>query len=353
MQSKSLGMDTTLVRENHRFDEAGLERYLTGRIVGFRGPMTVRQFVTGQSNPTFLLQTPDARLVMRKKPPGALLQSAHQVEREYRIISALASTDVLVPRTHLLCEDTAVIGTAFFIMDYVEGRIFTDALIPDADRDERAAIYDSMNEMMARLHKVDYRAVGLGDYGRPEGYVARQVARWTKQYKASETDPIPEMDLLIEWLQRHIPAGDETAIAHGDFRLGNLIFHPTQPRVVAVLDWELSTLGHPLADLAWNCLAYHYPAGIKDVVSFVDVDLQALGIPGEEDYLKAYCRRVGRPEVKDFPFFVAFAFFRSAAITQGITMRAKLGNASGLDAGEHSHRAGESARIGWSIAQRL
>jgi len=353
MQAQSLGMDTTPIRENHRFDEAGLERYLNGRIAGFRGPLTVRQFVTGQSNPTFLLETPTARFVMRKKPPGTLLQSAHQVEREFRIISALGATDLLVPRAHILCEDTAVIGTAFFIMDFVEGRIFVDALLPDADRDERAAIYDSMNEMMARLHKVDYRAVGLGDYGRPEGYVARQVARWSRQYKAAETEPIPEMDLLIEWLGTHIPDGDETAIAHGDFRLGNLIFHPREPRVIAVLDWELSTLGHPLADLAWNCLPYHYPAGTVDVMSFGDVDLKALGIPSEEDYLKAYCRRTGRAEAKNFSFFVALNFFRSAAITQGITMRAKLGNASGPDAGQHSHRARLAARVGWSIAQSL
>lgn len=353
MDAKPIGGETTPVRDNHRFDEANLERYLTANMPGFRGPLEVRQFVTGQSNPTFLLVTPGAHFVMRKKPPGTLLQSAHQVEREYRIISALAATEVPVPRTYMLCEDTSVIGTAFFVMDYVEGRIFIDPLLPDCTREERAAIYDSMNETMARLHKVDFRAVGLEGFGRPDGYVPRQVARWTKQYRDAQTEDIPEMERLIEWLPKHMPAGDETTIAHGDFRLGNLIVHPREPRVVAVLDWELSTLGHPLADLAWNTLAYHYPAGMPDVVSFADKDLRALGIPAEEDYLRAYCQRVGRPDVGDFRFFVAFAFFRSAAIVQGIAMRARLGNASGPDAAEHGKRAGMSARIGWSIAQTL
>jgi aminoglycoside phosphotransferase (APT) family kinase protein len=345
--------ELTPVRPNHRFDEARLERYLIERIPEFRGPLVVRQFVSGQSNPTFLLQTPGARFVMRKKPPGTLLQSAHQVEREFRIITALAPTDVPVPRTHLLCEDPGVIGTAFFIMDFVEGRILGDPLLPDLSRDERAAIYDSMNDTLAALHKVDFRAVGLGDYGRPQAYVARQIARWTKQYQASIIDPIPAMDRLIEWMPQHIPPGDETTIAHGDFRLANLILHPTEPRVVAVLDWELSTLGHPLGDLAWNCLPYHYPPNDEDGGSLGGRDLKALGIPTEEDYLASYCRRVGRAAVSDFLFFVAFNLFRGAAISQGIAMRAKLGNASGPDAERRGRRAGFSAQLGWEIAQRL
>src|SRR5713226_6050469 len=250
---------TTPVRANHRFDEQSLARYLADHLPTFRGRLTVPQFITGQSNPAFLLETPDRKLVLRKKPPGTLLQSAHQVEREFRIIKALADTDVPVPRTHLLCEDTSVIGTAFFVMDYVEGRITADPLLPDLQPDERGAVYDSMNGTLASLHRVDFRAVGLGDYGRPEGYVARQVARWTKQYRAAELERIEAMDRLIEWMEQHIPADDETTIAHGDFRLGNLILHPTEPRVIAVLDWELSTLGHPLADLAWNSLPYHSP----------------------------------------------------------------------------------------------
>ena len=342
----------TAVRENHRFDEARLEHYLREQMPNFRGPLVVRQFVGGQSNPTFLLETPDARFVMRKKPPGTLLQSAHQVEREYRIIKALAATDVPVPRVHLLCEDVGVIGTAFFVMDFVEGRIMRDPMMPDSSPHERAACYDSMNDVLARLHKVDFRAVGLGDYGRPQAYVARQLARWSKQYEASKIDEIPEMDRLIEWLGRNIPADDETTIAHGDYRMENLIFHPSEPRVVAVLDWELSTLGHPLSDLAWASRAYHCPPGIDGVLSFQGMDLDALGIPSEHEFMAAYCRRVGRASVPDLTFFVAFSFFRGAAIAQGIAMRAKLGNASGPDAALRGAKARETAELGWTVAQR-
>jgi aminoglycoside phosphotransferase (APT) family kinase protein len=347
-----LDFDVTPVRENHRFDEARLEHYLGEHMPNFRGPLVVRQFVGGQSNPTFLLETSDARFVMRKKPPGTLLPSAHQVEREYRIIKALAATDVPVPRVHLLCEDVGVIGTAFFVMDFVEGRIMRDPMMPDSSPHERAACYYSMNDVLARLHKVDFRAVGLGDYGRPQAYVARQLARWSKQYEASKIDEIPEMDRLIEWLGRNIPADDETTIAHGDYRMENLIFHPSQPRVVAVLDWELSTLGHPLSDLAWASRAYHCPPGIDGVLSFQGMDLQALGIPSEHEFMAAYCRRVGRASVPDLTFFVAFSFFRGAAIAQGIAMRAKLGNASGPDAALRGAKARETAELGWAVAQR-
>ena len=344
--------DVTPVRENHRFDEASLERYLRDHMLDFRGPLSVRQFVGGQSNPTFLLETPDARFVMRKKPPGTLLQSAHQVEREFRIIKALAATDVPVPRVHLLCEDAGVIGTAFFVMDFVEGRIMRDPMMPEASPRERTACYDSMNDVLARLHRVDFRAVGLGDFGRPEAYVARQLARWTRQYNASKTDEIPEMDRLIDWLNRHIPKADETTIAHGDYRIENLIFHPTEPRVVAVLDWELSTLGHPLSDLAWACRAYHCPPGIDGVSSFQGIDLKLAGIPSEENFVAAYCRRVGRVGVPELMFFVAFSFFRGAAISQGIAMRAKLGNASGPDAALRGAKARITAELGWGVAQR-
>jgi aminoglycoside phosphotransferase (APT) family kinase protein len=344
--------DVTPVRPNHRFDEAALERYLRERMPNFRGPLAIRQFVGGQSNPTFLLETPDGRFVMRKKPPGALLPSAHQVEREFRIIKALAATDVPVPRVHLLCEDAGVIGTAFFVMDFVEGRIMRDPMMPDSSPRERAACYDSMNDVLARLHKVDFRAVGLGDYGRPQAYVARQLARWSKQYEASKIDEIPEMDRLTEWLGRNIPAADESTIAHGDYRMENMIFHPVEPRVVAVLDWELSTLGHPLGDLAWACRAYHCPPGIDGVQSFQGIDLKAYGIPSEEEFVAAYCRRVGRAGVPDLMFFVAFSFFRGAAISQGIAMRAKLGNASGPDAALRGAKARQTAEIGWDVAQR-
>jgi aminoglycoside phosphotransferase (APT) family kinase protein len=344
--------DVTPIRENHRFDESRLERYLHDHLPGFRGPLAVHQFVGGQSNPTFLLETPGARFVMRKKPPGTLLPSAHAVEREYRIIKALAATDVPVPRTYVLCEDAGVIGTAFFVMDFVDGRIFRDPMMPDSTPGERAACYDSMNDVLARLHKVDFRAVGLGDFGRPQAYVERQLARWTKQYQASKIDEIPEMDRLTEWLQAHIPANDETTIAHGDYRMENLIFHPIEPRVVAVLDWELSTLGHPIGDLGWTCRAYHTPPDIDGVQSFQGIDLKALGIPSEAEFVDAYCKRVGRASVPDLMFFAAFAFFRGAAIAQGIAMRAKLGNASGPDAALRGAKARQTAEIGWAIAQR-
>jgi aminoglycoside phosphotransferase (APT) family kinase protein len=300
-----------------------------------------------------MLRAGDARYVIRKKPAGQLLQSAHQVEREYRILTALADTDVPVPRTRLMCNESSVIGTPFFVMDYVEGRIFIDTLLPGLSRDERAGIYDSMNATMALLHKVDYNAVGLGDYGRPQAYIQRQVARWSKQYEASIIDPIPEMDRLIEWLPKHIPADDETAIAHGDFRLGNLIVHPTEPRIIGVLDWELSTLGHPLADLAWNCLAYHYPPGTDEGGNPADFDLDKLGIPSEKDYLAAYARRTGRDGIPDFMFFVVFSMFRGAAIAQGIAMRAKIGTASAADAAERGKRAAISAQIAWDLAQKM
>jgi aminoglycoside phosphotransferase (APT) family kinase protein len=344
---------TTPVRENHRFDEKSLERYLLEHMPEFRRPLVVSQFLSGQSNPTFLLESGDARFVMRKKPPGTLLQSAHQVEREYRIIKALENTDVPVPKAYVLCEDTNVIGTAFFVMDFVPGRIIAEPILPGLSRDDRAGVYDSMNDTIARMHKVDWRAVGLEGFGRPEGYVERQVARWTKQYKAAEMEPIPEMDALIEWLPKHIPSEDETTIAHGDFRLGNLILHPTEPRIVAVLDWELSTLGHPIADLAWNCMSYHYPPEEGDTGNFAGKDLNALGIPSEETYLAAYCRRTGRAKIEGWPFYIAFAFFRGASIQQGIAMRAKMGNASAPDAAERGKRAYVSAQLGWEIAQKL
>ena len=349
----SLEDDLTPVRAIHRFDETRLEHYLNDRLPDFRGPLAVRQFVGGQSNPTFLLETADARFVMRKKPPGTLLQSAHQVEREFRIIKALAATEVPVPRAHLLCEDADVIGTAFFVMDFVDGRIMRDPTMPNSSPDERAACYDSMNDVLARLHKVDFRAVGLGDYGRPTGYVERQVARWSKQYEASKTEEIPQMDRLAEWLTRHIPAGDETTIAHGDYRMENIIFDPSEPRVIAVLDWELSTLGHPLSDLGWACRPYHCPPGIDGVLSFQDVDRTSPGIPSEKEFVASYCKRVGRSGVPDWMFFVAFSFFRAAAIAQGIAMRAKIGTASAPDAAERGARARLMAELGWQVAQKL
>lgn len=318
----------TPVRDAHRFDEGALAGYLEGRLDGFSGPLRVQQFEGGQSNPTFLLEAGGGRWVMRKKPPGKLLPSAHLVEREYQVMTALGKTDVPVPKTHLLCEEASVVGTPFYVMDYVEGRVVADPTLPGFVPDERAAIYDSMADTLARLHAVDFRAVGLGEFGKPERYIERQIARWAKQYEASQTEAIEAMSWLAAWLPAHVPDGDESTIAHGDFRLGNLVLHPTEPRVVAVLDWELSTIGHPLADLAYNCLAYHMPPGVPAVHGVSGADLAALGVPSEEAYVGAYARRTGRHPGAAFGFFLAFSLFRLAAIAQGVKARALQGNAS-------------------------
>ncbi len=343
--------DTTSVREAHRFDEARLAAYLGARLTGFGGAMSVRQFPGGQSNPTFLIEAAGRRWVLRKKPPGKLLPSAHMIEREYRVISALADTGVPVPKAALLCEDDSIIGTPFYVMEFVEGRVFVDPTLPGLSADERGAIYDSMAETLARLHLVDWRAAGLGDFGRPENYVARQIARWSKQYEASKTADIPAMDCLIEWLPSHIPAREETTLVHGDFRLGNLIFHPREPRVVAVLDWELSTLGHPLSDLAYNCMLYRLPPDLPTVRGFGDIDLARLGIPEERAYVAVYARQTGRDPGADWPFFLAFSLFRYAAIVQGVYARALQGNASSETGEQLGRMAPRLAEIGWRLAE--
>jgi aminoglycoside phosphotransferase (APT) family kinase protein len=339
------------VRERHRFDEARLAAYLGAHLPGFAGAMTIRQFQGGQSNPTFLVEAGGGRWVLRKKPPGKLLPSAHMVEREYRVIRALADTGVAVPPARLLCEDADVIGTPFFVMDYVAGRVFVAPALSGLAPGERAAIYDSMGDTLAKLHAVDWRAVGLADFGRPGNYVARQIARWSKQYEASKTGDIPAMDRLMDWLPRHIPPRDETTLTHGDFRLGNLIFHPSEARVVAVLDWELSTLGHPLSDLAYNCMTYHLPADLPTVRGFGTADLARLGIPDERAYIAAYARRTGRDPGADWPFFMAFSLFRYAAIVQGVYARALQGNASSASAGQLGRTAPRLAEIGWALAE--
>jgi aminoglycoside phosphotransferase (APT) family kinase protein len=341
--------ETTAVREAHRFDEGALQSYLAQNLPHFTSLKSVRQFEGGQSNPTYLLETVDRRYVLRKKPPGQLLPSAHQIEREHKVMSALAATNVAVPRMHILCEDPNVIGTPFFVMDFVEGRIFRDPLLPGMHPSERKAIYDALIEMLANLHKVDWKAIGLGDYGRTENYVARQIARWSKQYEASKTESISAMDKLMEWLPQNIPAVDDTgreiAIVHGDYRLENTIFHPTEPRILAVLDWELSTLGHPLGDLGYNCLLYYLPRTNSSINGFGDSDLAALGIPSQKDYVQAYCERTGRNGASELSFFVVFALFRSAAIAQGIMQRAKQGIAS-------SSRAEEIGKLARMVAER-
>jgi len=341
--------DVGPVSERHRFDEEALARYLERSVEGYRGPLEVRQFAGGQSNPTFFLTSADRHYVLRKKPPGKLLPSAHAVDREYRVITALAATDVPVPRTYCLCEDESVIGQAFYVMDWVAGRIFRDPTLPGMEPAERRVIYDAMNETMARLHRVDFRAVGLETYGKPGNYFERQIARWIKQYEASKTEDIPSFDALIDWLPRNIPPGDETAIAHGDFRLENMIFDATEPRVLAVLDWELSTLGHPLADVGYNVMGYFTPPGQPSHLA--SLDFHGTGIPTVEDYVAAYCRRTGRERIDRLEFYVVFALFRSAAIIQGIAMRARTGSASSDNAATIGGYAGRIADNAWQLAR--
>ncbi len=312
--------------------------WLASNVAGFAGPLRIRQFRGGQSNPTYLLETPASRYVLRRKPAGKLLQSAHAVDREFRVISALHAAGFPVPRPVVLCHDDAVIGTMFFVMDFVEGRIFWDLDLPGCTRDERAAIYDDANRTIARLHNFDYRALGLADYGKPGNYFARQISRWTKQYRASETERIEAMDRLIDWLPRHIPADDSVSIVHGDFRLDNMIVHPREPRIIAVLDWELSTIGHPLADFTYHLLPWRMPEMGIGSIGLADKDVAALGIPTEHDYIARYCERTGRKEIPDRGFYAAFNCFRLAAILQGIAGRVRDGTA----ASAHARQAGAS-----------
>jgi len=339
---------TAEVREQHRFDVAALERYLGERVPDFRGPLEVRQFRGGQSNPTYHLVAGGLEYVLRRKPPGKLLPSAHAVDREYRVITALGRTTVPVPRTWVLCEDDSVIGTAFYVMDCVHGRVFSDPALPGVSPAARRAMYDSMNDVLARLHAVDYTAVGLGDYGKPGNYFSRQIHRWTSQYRASETERFDSMERLIEWLPAHLPAEDATTLVHGDFRPGNLIMHPTEPRVAAVLDWELSTLGHPLADLAYYCLPYRFT---REWEGLADKNLAELGIPPEQEYVAAYCARAGRAAIADWEFCLAFAMFRLAAIAQGIMGRVVAGTANDPNAQERGRRARPLADSAWALVR--
>ena len=329
----------------HTLDLDRLSDWLQSNLDSFAGAPTADQFPGGQSNPTYLLASGEQRHVLRRKPPGALLPSAHAVDREYRVMHALAGSAVPVPRAHLLCEDTSVIGPAFYLMEYVEGRTFWDPALPGMENAERAAIYDEMNRVIAALHSVDAAAVGLADYGRPGAYLKRQIDRWTKQYRASATEHIEAMEQLIAWLPAHIPESDETSLVHGDFRIDNLIFHPTEPRILAVLDWELSTLGHPLADFAYHCMSWRVaPDEFRGMKGH---DLAALGSPGETEYVQAYCRRTGRADIAQWDYYLAFNMFRMAAILQGILSRALQGSAASADALETGRRARPMAEAGW------
>ena len=322
-----------------------LAAYLRQQLPDFSGSLAAEQFAGGQSNPTYLLTAGDQRYVLRRKPPGVLLPSAHAVEREYRVIEALAHSGVPVPRVLLLCTDESVIGSTFYLMAFVEGRSFWDPSLPGMKPEQRAAIYDEMNRVIATLHSVDYAAAGLAGFGRPGQYLKRQIERWTRQYRASETERIDAMERLIEWLPAHLPEADETSLVHGDYRIDNLIFHPSEPRVLAVLDWELSTLGHPLADFAYHCMTWRVSP--EEFRGLKGHDLGELGIPAEDAYVRAYCERTGRTTLPDWDYYLAFNMFRMAAILQGILARALQGSAASAQAEETGRRARPMAEAGW------
>ncbi|MGH8857444.1 MAG: phosphotransferase [Polaromonas sp.] len=351
---------TRAVSGAQAFDTGALSAYLTAHLDGFQGPLTVEIFKGGQSNPTYKLITPGASYVMRAKPgPVArLLPSAHAVEREFKVMQGLQGTGVPVPKMHCLCEDESVIGRAFYVMEFVEGRVLWDQALPGMTNRQRGEIYDEMNRVIAALHQVRFAERGLADYGKPGNYFERQIGRWSKQYMASITKPIPEMDSLMQWLPAHIPASarDESlvSIVHGDFRLDNLLFHPAEPRVLAVLDWELSTLGHPLADFSYHCMAWHIPPGAFRGIGGLDV--ASLGIPLEAEYIRRYCERTGltTPEAlkADWNFYLAYNLFRLAAILQGIAKRVEAGTASSAQAVSSAAGAPLLAKMAWGFAQK-
>jgi aminoglycoside phosphotransferase (APT) family kinase protein len=344
---------TKPVEERQQFDVARLERYLKDKIADFRGPMTVEQFKGGQSNPTYKLLTPEKNYVLRRKPAGKLLASAHAVDREYKVITALHTTDVPVAKTHVLCEDDAVIGTAFYVMDCVDGRVMWDPALPGMMPEQRSTIFAEMNRVIAALHQVDYNAIGLADYGKPGNYFSRQIDRWSKQYRASETKRIEAFENLMLWLPKNIPAGDETSIVHGDYRLDNIIFHPTEPRVLAVLDWELSTLGHPLADFSYHCMTWHIPKGVFR--GLAGAKLAELGIPSEAEHVASYCKRTGRAPIdpSHWDFCMAYNLFRLGAILQGIAGRVKDGTAASAQAKAMGDAAGPLADLGWQQVEKF
>lgn len=342
---------TTAVREAHRFDEGALARWMTQNVEGFQGPIEVQQFKGGQSNPTYKLSTPRHTYVLRRKPPGALLKGAHAVEREYQMLAALGRVDFPVARVYGLCMDESVIGTAFFVMDCVEGRIIWDATLPDVARGERARYFEAMCTTLARLHSVDYAAIGLAEYGKPGNYFERQIGRWSKQYLQDEAAGRDDhMDQLVEWLPKNIPAVDETSVVHGDFRCDNMIFHPSEPRVLAVLDWELSTLGHPLADFAYHAMIYRVPPTM--ITGLAGADLGALGIPSEAEYVASYCRRTGRDGIAHYDFYVAFNIFRLAAIMHGIRARVARGTAASAHAQQMAASVELYAQLAWEQAEK-
>lgn len=342
------------VAEIHRFDTARLQEYMLSHVEGFVGPLSVRQFRGGQSNPTYLLESPSGRYVLRRKPPGKLLRSAHAVDREFTVISALYAAGFPVPRPLALCTDEDVVGTIFFIMEFVEGRILWDLDLPDSEPDERRALYDHMNQTIAGLHNFEFDKLGLRDFGRPGNYFERQISRWSKQYAASETTKIDAMDRLLSWLPDHVPDDDAAAIVHGDFRLDNLVFHPTEPRVIAVLDWELSTIGHPLGDFTYHLMSWQMPEIGIGSSGLAGKDLGRLGIPSEDEYVSSYCERTGRDRgIPDRNFYAAYNFFRLAAILQGIAGRVRDGTAASAHAAKAAQAVLPLATIGWQFAEKV
>ena len=337
--------ELTEVRDAHRLDLNRLGGYLAEYLPQISNELSARQFKHGQSNPTYLLRSGDHTFVLRKKPPGKLLRGAHLVEREFRVISKLSALDFPVPGTLHLCENDSIIGTAFYVMEYISGGIYQDITLPSMNPEERSAIYVSMARVLAQLHGINWKATGLADYGKHGNYIRRQIALWSHQYEATKTEEIDDMNWLMAWLPENIPSGDETTLVHGDYRLGNIILAPNEPQVAAVLDWELSTLGHPLTDLAYNCLAYHLPVEMKNPPGLIGVNLSELGIPHEKDHIAAYCRAAGREErIPNWSFYIIFSMFRLASISQGVYARALQGNASASNAMEFGERTKQLAR---------
>ena len=333
-----------------KFDERRLADFMAAHMPDFSGEMTVEKFKGGQSNPTYLVTTPEKKYVLRRKPPGKLLPSAHAVEREYRVMTALHAQGFPAPKTYALCEDPDVIGTPFFLMDFVEGRIFWDSSLPDVPREERRPLFDALVDTMAALHQIDVDAAGLSDYGKAGNYFERQIGRWSKQYKPAETDPIPEMDKLIAWLPTAIPDDDATSVVHGDFRFDNVIMHPSRAETLAVLDWELSTLGHPLADFTYFLMVWYFPPKVRG--GLAGLDLEALGLPTVDDAVARYCAATGRDEVPDLEFCLAYNMFRLAAIAQGVYARALQGNASSDRGIEMGAQIQPLAALAWTYAQK-
>lgn len=342
---------TTAVREGYAFDVAALDGWMHANVAGYEGPLSVEQFRGGQSNPTYKLVTPGHSYVLRRRPPGPIVKGAHAVEREAEVMAKLGRAGFPTPFVHGLCDDDEVIGSWFFVMDMVEGRIFWDATFPDVPREQRPAYFAAMNDTIAKLHGLDHEALGLGAFGKPGNYFARQIARWSRQYRDDEqAGRNDDMDRLVAALPEMIPEDDETSLIHGDFRCDNMIFHPTEPRVLAVLDWELATLGHPLADFAYHAMMYHMPPQI--VPGLAGVDLAALNIPGEADYVAAYCRTAGRDGIPDWDFYMAFNFFRLAAIFHGIKGRVIRGTAANAKARERAESFPHLARLAVEALER-